>query len=216
MLTFEETVGDVRPIRDRPFRVQPRCAPHCAALCTEEGLAAAYRSYARDLAGFCRRALADSWLAEEITQEVFVKAWRNCARFDGREGARGPAAGTPIHDPLRPWLFAIARNAVIDAVRRRARRPALVSGHEQADHRGDPFDEYARFDDADLVRGGLDTLPPAQCAAVVAIFIEGLSYEQAAARLDIPVGTVKSRVFTALRTLRAALGGSRDTRSRAS
>lgn len=216
MLTFEDTVVDVRPIDRRPFRDQPRCAPHCAALCTEAGLAAAYQAHARDLAGFCRRALADYWLAEEITQEVFVKAWRNCARFDGREGVRGPVAGAPTHDPLRPWLYAIARNAVIDAVRRRARRPALVSRPEEADHRGDPLDEYARFDDADLVRAGLDMLSPAQCAALVAIFIDGLSYEQAAARLDVPVGTVKSRVFNALRALRVALGGCRDTRLRAS
>jgi RNA polymerase sigma-70 factor (ECF subfamily) len=216
MLTFEATVADGRPTSRRPFRAQPRCAPHCAALCTEAGLAAAYRTHSRDLAGFCRRALTDSWLAEEITQEVFLKAWRNCARFDGREGPRGQATGTPMPEQLRPWLFAIARNAVVDAVRHRARRPGLVPGPEHVDHHGDPFDQYARFDDADLVRAGLDTLPPAKCAALVAVFIDGLSYEQAAARLGVPVGTVKSRVFSALRALRVALGGCRDTRSIAS
>jgi RNA polymerase sigma-70 factor (ECF subfamily) len=216
MLTFEATVADVPPISRRPFRVQPRCAPHCAALCTEAGLAAAYRSHARDVAGFCRHALTDSWLAEEITQEVFLKAWRHCARFERRDGARGQTAGTPTHEQLRPWLFAIARNAVIDAIRHRARRPTLVSGPEQADRQSDPFDEYMRFDDADLVRAGLDTLSPAKCAALVAVFIDGLTYEQAAARLGIPVGTVKSRVFNALRALRVALGGGQDARSPAS
>jgi RNA polymerase sigma-70 factor (ECF subfamily) len=211
MLTLEATAPDVPPTSRRPFRVQPRCAPHCAALCTEAGLAAAYQAHAREVAGFCRHAVTDSWLAEEITQEVFLKAWRNCARFERR---RGQAAGTPMHEQLRPWLFAIARNAVIDAVRHRARRPTLLSEPEQADRHRDPVDEYLRFDDADLVRAGLDTLSPAKCAALVAVFIDGLSYEQAAARLGIPVGTVKSRVFNALRALRVALG--RHSRSPAS
>jgi len=198
MLTFEAPVADGQ-----------RCAPHCASLCTEAGLAEAYRIYAAAIAAFCRRSLTDPWLAEEIMQEVFVKAWRNCARFDDREG---PAGDHLLHDRLRPWLFVIARNAVIDAVRRRGRHLTLVSGSELVD----PFDGYTRFDDADLVRSGLETLSPAHSAALVAIFIEGLTYDQAAARLGIPSGTLKSRVFNALRALRSALGARRDARPAAS
>ena len=133
-------------------------------------------------------------------QEVFVKAWRHCDRFDGRDSL----AAAPVQARLRMWLFAIARNAVIDAARHRGRRPPLGAHPEQPDH-GDPCDGYARFDDADLVRTGLATLSPAHRATVVAIYLDGLTYEQAAARLGIPAGTVKSRVFTALRSLRDAL-----------
>ncbi|MEJ3655145.1 RNA polymerase sigma factor [Actinomycetes bacterium KLBMP 9759] len=225
MLTTEATDADVRPTSRRssptashrsPPSARSRCTPHCASLCTDAGLAEAYRCHSRELTGFCRRALTDPWLAEEITQEVFVKAWRHCANFDGREQACGGSPGSAVHARLRTWLFAIARNAVIDAARRRGRRPSLASDADQPDRQAAPFDEYARFDDADFVRACLGTLSPAHRATLIAVFIDGLSYEQAAARLGIPIGTVKSRVFKALRALRATLDASQASQRFAS
>jgi RNA polymerase sigma-70 factor (ECF subfamily) len=208
--TCESTAAEIRPI-DRPLRARvqcsSQCSSQCASLCTEAGLADAYRSHATEIAAFCRRALTDGWLAEEVMQEVFLKAWRHCDRFDGRESL----ADAPVQERLRMWLFAIARNAVIDAARRRGRRPRLVA-HPEPPDQGDPVDGYARFDDADLLRTGLAALSPAHRASVVAIYLDGLTYEQAGVRLGIPAGTVKSRVFAALRSLRDAL----DARSAAS
>jgi RNA polymerase sigma-70 factor (ECF subfamily) len=187
------------------------CAPHCARLCTEEGLATAYAAYAGALTGYCRRALADHGLAEEITQEVFVRAWRRCATFEARDAATGvltPFAG------LRTWLFAIARNAVIDAARGRGRRPAVHPDPERVTQEADPRDTYARFDTAEQVRGGLAGLSPDHRAILTAIFIDELTYGQAAARLSIPLGTVKSRVFYALRALRAQIDDQPATHGR--
>jgi RNA polymerase sigma-70 factor (ECF subfamily) len=185
-----------------------RCAPSCARLCTKDGLAKVYAALAGELTGYCRKALADHGLAEEITQEVFLRAWRHCSDFraDVRAGegeAPDRAAG------LRTWLFAIARNAVIDAIRGRGRRPALHPEPEQAVRLADPSDTFARFDTAEQVHRGLAGLTADRRDILTAIFIEELTYEQAAARLGIPIGTAKSRAFYALRALRAQIDGGR-------
>lgn len=178
------------------------CAPRCARLCTDAGMTAAYAKHAGELTAFSRRALADHGLAEEITQEVFVRAWRHCGRFD----ASLDVAGRTLANPLRTWLYAIARNAVIDAVRTRRRRPVLHPDPARELRLVDQRDTYARFDTADEVRSGLARLSAVHRDAVVAVFLDELTYEQAATRLGIPVGTVKSRAFYALRTLRGQMG----------
>jgi RNA polymerase sigma-70 factor, ECF subfamily len=178
------------------------CAPSCARLCTGDGFAQAHAALSGELTGYCRKALADHGLAEEITQDVFLRAWRHCSGFRMPDGdARDRVAR------LRTWLFAIARNAVIDAVRGRGRRPALHAEADQAAQLADPSDTFARYDTAEEVYRGLAGLTPDGRAILTAIFIEELTYEQAAARLGIPVGTAKSRVYYALRALRAQLDG---------
>jgi RNA polymerase sigma-70 factor (ECF subfamily) len=187
------------------------CAPSCARLCTADGFAQAYAALSGELVGYCRKALADHGLAEEITQDVFLRAWRHCSDFRTRDGeARSGVA------QLRTWLFAIARNAVIDAVRGRGRRPALHPEPDQAVRIADPSDTFARFDTAEQVQRALAGLSPDGRAILTAIFIEELTYEQAAARLGIPIGTAKSRVYYALRALRAQIddGPSRPSRRR--
>jgi RNA polymerase sigma-70 factor (ECF subfamily) len=140
--------------------------------------------------------LADHGLAEEITQEVFLRAWRRCATFDTTHGERAQ---------LRSWLFAIARNAVIDAVRRRGRRPMLHLDPARLGQQADPSDMYARIDTVELLRGGLAGLTPRHRGILTAIFVDELTYEQAADRFAIPIGTVKSRIYYSLRAIRAQL-----------
>jgi RNA polymerase sigma-70 factor (ECF subfamily) len=183
----------------RPVAVIP-CAHDCAQLCTPRGLATAYAAHAGELTGYCHRALADHGLAEEITQEVFVKAWRHCARFDGRNARTGESKPAVR---LRRWLFAIARNAMIDAARSRGRRPGVHPDPDRAAHQADPTDLFDRYDTAEQVYGRLARLSAEHRAILTAIFIEELRYEQAATRLGVPLGTVKSRVYYALRVLRA-------------
>jgi RNA polymerase sigma-70 factor, ECF subfamily len=190
-------------LETRPSTIaDSRCAPSCARLCTKDGLATVYAALAGELTGYCRKALADHGLAEEITQEVFLRAWRHCSDFRAREGE------APDHvSGLRTWMFAIARNAVIDAIRGRGRRPALHSEPDRAARLADPSDTFARYDTAEQVHRGLAGLTADGRAILTAIFIEELTYEQAAARLGIPVGTAKSRAFYALRALRAQIDG---------
>lgn len=187
------------------------CSPSCARLCTEDGFAQAYTALSGELTGYCRKALADHGLAEEITQDVFLRAWRHCSDFRTSDGEALDRVAR-----LRTWLFAIARNAVIDAVRGRGRRPALHSEPDQAVRQADPSDTFARFDTAEQVHRALAGLTSEGRAVLTAIFIEELTYEQAAARLGIPVGTAKSRVYYALRALRAQIddGPARPARRR--
>jgi RNA polymerase sigma-70 factor, ECF subfamily len=185
----------------RPVDTAPAgCAPDCARLCTEDGLTSAYTAHANELTGYCRRALADHGLAEEITQEVFLRAWRRCATFTVRDGSTRDEAAQ-----MRTWLFAIARNAVIDAARRRGRRPALHSDPDHVVQQADPSDSYALFETVEQVRTGLAGLTPNHRSILTAVFVDELTYEQAAARFAIPIGTVKSRIYYALRALRAEL-----------
>jgi len=87
----------------------------------ESDVRVAYREHGRGLLGFAVNELGDRGLAEELVQEVFVRAWRSGRQFD------------PQRASLRTWLFAIARNLVIDARRARGSRPplALVTGPER-------------------------------------------------------------------------------------
>lgn len=180
-----------------------RCAPRCALLCTSGGLAEAYRRHAGELTGYCNRFLLDHGLAEEIAQEVFVRAWRACAGFTDHEAGPDGAPGSPTR--LRAWLFTIARHAVIDAVRGRDRRPSLHPDPDRADHQPDPRDGFARYDTSEQVHRALTQISPRHRAVLVAVFFEGLDHVQVARRLGVPIGTVKSRVHYGLRAVRDRL-----------
>ncbi len=155
----------------------------------------AYGAHGSEIYGFCRRVTGDAGLAEEITQDVFVRAWRARRQFDGRLAS------------LRTWLFQIARNASIDAHRARSVRPALAGERQHDDRRhGDDLavavDEIDRLADRWLVESSLRRLSVEHREAVVAVHLLGCTYTDVAADLGVPVGTVKSRVFNGIRQLR--------------
>lgn len=133
--------------------------------------------------------------AESLMQETMVRVWRRSAQF---EPARGTAAG---------WVFTIARNLRIDALRRQRRPefdptdPAFVPDDEPpADAR------LEQAETADLMRDALGALPDDQSQILRLAFLEGLTHQQVAARLAIPIGTVKTKIYRGLARLRAALG----------
>lgn len=164
----------------------PRSAP---GLQDDAGLAAAYDAHEGELYGFALRALGDHGLAEEAVQETFIRAWRAARRFD-------PALGT-----LRGWLFAICRRVVIDLARTRAALPVP----------GEVPDQAALSDDLDRMLSGWEVeeamarLSPEHRQVVIAIHVDGQRASEVAARLGVPEGTVRSRLFYALRALRLAL-----------
>ncbi|MCB1369522.1 MAG: sigma-70 family RNA polymerase sigma factor [Rhodobacteraceae bacterium] len=151
--------------------------------------------YAGRIKGFLMRRGASEADAEEIVQEVMVAIWRRAASFDPERAA----AAT--------WIFTIARNRRIDLVRR-ARRPE--PDPQDPLFRPDPEPgSVARISAAERearLRAGLAGLAPGQRQVLVAAFYEGLSHGEIAARLDLPVGTVKSRIRLAFGHLREAIG----------
>jgi RNA polymerase sigma-70 factor (ECF subfamily) len=164
-----------------------------AALATEAGVREVYAAHGGELFRFALRSLNDRGLAEEAVQETFVRAWQASDRFDDRLGS------------LRTWLFAIIRNVVIDLSRARAVRPALAavdSPAEVVDLTDDAVDRVLR---EWQVEEALRMLSDEHRIAIVEVHYRGRSYGEVATQLRVPVGTIKSRVFYALKAMRLAL-----------
>jgi RNA polymerase sigma-70 factor (ECF subfamily) len=150
---------------------------------------AAFAEHGSALLGFAVNALQDRGLAEDCVQETFLRAWRARDSFDGERGS------------VRTWLFAIERRVILDVHRARARTPRIVAEEdapEQATHDPDPLDRLGIVE-------GLARLSDAHREAVVAVHLTGLSYQELSASTGVPVATLRTRVFHALRALRTHL-----------
>lgn len=157
-----------------------------------------YRSYGKVVYAAAYRVLGDRGLAEEATQQAFLKAWRAAESFD--------------HDrELGPWLASIARRAAIDLYRREAVR---VTDPLDSVAPGDPAlavqPEQAAMYDAWEVRQAVEELPEDEQEVVRLQHFEGLTHAEIAERLTVAVGTVKSRSFRAHKRLAALLGHLRE------
>lgn len=165
----------------------------------EEFVRALYAEVGAPLYGYALRLTGDRERAEEVVQETLVRAWRRADLLDAE-----PAA-------IRGWLFTVARNLVTDQWRAAAARPRTVSADDAlaAVPADDALDQaMLRW----IVSAAIDRLSPEHRAVLVETYYEGRTVAEAAARLGIPAGTVKSRTYYALRALRLALeelGGAR-------
>lgn len=161
---------------------------------SEAALRAAYAAHGPELYRFALRQLRDDGAAQEVVQEVFLRAWRRADTFDGSVAS------------LRVWLFAIARNVVVDEVRRLAVRPwrhGLTENPEASAPSVDPMD--ASMIDGWLVEEALRALKPEHRQVIVQAYLRGRPYAEIAAEAGVPVGTVRSRVFYGLKALRLAM-----------
>ncbi len=157
----------------------------------ERLLEAMWARHARAVDGFLRHLVDDPARAQELSQEVFLRAWRHQEDLDDDE------------DRVRSYLFTIARNLVTDDHRAAARRPRLVHDEASLAIAAAP-DEHERALQGWLVDDAIATLSPAHREVVDLMFFQGLSVAATADRLGVPAGTVKSRSYYAVRALRAA------------
>jgi RNA polymerase sigma-70 factor (ECF subfamily) len=151
-----------------------------------------YRRYAGELFGFAMGALGDREQAEEVVQDVFAQLWRHAGRYDGSRAS------------VRTWLYAIARNRIVDAHRRAAARPRRAD--ESSAEAEAELDES--LDQAVLrwqVSAALARLSPAHRDVIRLAHYGGLTMREIAERTGVPLGTVKSRTSYALRHLRLIL-----------
>lgn len=156
--------------------------------------AEAFSFYAPRVKAYLMRLNAPAPLAEEIAQEVMLTVWRKAGQFDRTQAS----AST--------WIFRIARNRRIDAARRAA-RPEL-DGHDPAlqPPAAEPPDDAAHAaGQADRVGAALAGLPESQLVLLRLAFFDGLSHREIARRLDMPLGTVKSRLRLSFDRLRERL-----------
>lgn len=159
----------------------------------EELLRRLYAEHAGALYAFCVRWTGDRQRAEDLVQEVFLRAWRNVHRVDLQE------------QPVRPWLIAVARNLLTDQHRARASRPVLVDEHAGSNRAPEGPDAIDRAVQSWQVAAAMQKLSAEQREVLVQAHWLGRSVGQTAAVLGIPPGTVKSRTYYAIRALRLIL-----------
>ena len=169
-----------------------------------------YRTHVRRVYAVCLRMAADVTRAEDFTQRTFVTAWQKLALFRADS-----AFGT--------WLHRIAVNVTHDAATRRKASPApfsaLLANEEEdgddianltPDSSSGPSDAVTREERRQAVRRALAELPPHHRTVLVLFDIEGHTYEELAATLELPMGTVKSRLNRARLALREKLESCRE------
>lgn len=164
-----------------------------ATLRDEDAARRIYRKYHMDLLRFGFHMLGNRGLAEEMVQETFVKFCQQAGRYDVSRG------------PVRGWLFTMAKSAAYDIRRRPSSRPMLPVEDFQLPPQYDTVDQALTVLTVDQA---LDKLPSIY-GDVMRLFRDGFTHSEIAVRLDIPVGTVKSRTAKAADMLRADLASLR-------
>jgi RNA polymerase sigma-70 factor (ECF subfamily) len=151
-----------------------------------DALARLYDAYASIVGAVARRILRDPGEAEEIVQEVFVQAWRQAGRFDRRRGT------------LAAWLVNMARSRALDRVRRRTIRREAADDLPRTAPPQPPEEPMA-------LRAALTGLSDDQRLALELAFYEGLTHSEIAKRLGQPLGTIKTRIRSAMLRLKDVL-----------
>jgi RNA polymerase sigma-70 factor (ECF subfamily) len=171
-----------------------------------ESFGALMKRYERELYGYLVRYLGDRELAEDVFQNTFLQLYTKIGTYDQER-------------PVKPWLYTIATHQAIDALRRNGRHQAvsLDQGREELpdgevrrlvevieSRASGPLDQVQGEERRAKVRDSVDRLPEFLKQVVVLAYYQGLKYREIAEVLEIPVGTVKSRLHAALARLQEA------------
>ena len=164
-----------------------------------EALAELYDRHSRLVYSLALRIIRDQGEAEDIVQEVFSQAWRQAGRYEARRGN------------VIAWLLNLTRSRAIDRLRGRQSRPEAASDSLLAIDIPDltlPVDEQLSLEGrASRVRAAMKELSVLQRVAIELAFYEGLTHVEIAERLELPLGTVKTRIRQGLLKLKDRLAG---------
>lgn len=170
-----------------------------------QALSRLYDRYARLVFSLALRIVGRVDLAEEVTQDVFLRVWEKASQYNPRRGS------------VKTWLVTIARNRTLDVLRRQKRRPPSWHDIRTPEGEGEWFSEQIVADgptveetiqhdwEVQRVRVALAQLAPEKRQVLLLAYFEGLSHQEMAERLGLPLGTVKSRLRAALQALHRAL-----------
>lgn len=158
--------------------------------------------YERELYNYLRRFLGDAVLAEDAFQATFMQVHLKCHMFDGSRR-------------VRPWLYTVATNQAIDIQRRNKRHNLVSLDRPQRSHHTEvgslmnllvsddpsPSDRFDLRERMEWVRDAVGKLPEQLSSAISLVYFRGMKYREAAEELAVPVGTVKSRLHSAVQQL---------------
>lgn len=153
-----------------------------------------FELYGPRVKSYMMRQGADATTAEDLAQETLLTVWRKAQLYSDEKGS------------ATTWIFTIARNLRIDRLRREVSwQPLPENRDEEASDAPDPEQELSERERRDKVRSVLATLPPDQSEVVTLSYVEGLSHSEIAERLQLPLGTVKSRMRLAYQKVKEAV-----------
>ena len=153
-----------------------------------------YRRFSRPVLGLALRLLRDRSRAEDAVQETFAAIWRSAGSY------------RPDRGPGTPWLYAVARNAIVDRARAR-REPTFADVPEQAAPEAGPAEQAESSYVSWRVHRAVHDLPSNEREVLELAYWSGLSQSEVATFLGLPLGTVKTRTRTALARLADLLEG---------
>jgi RNA polymerase sigma-70 factor (ECF subfamily) len=186
------TTGELQALGSRPAdREEAALIARVVAGDEDDALQAICARYAKPLFALGLRLLGDRGMAEEMVQDTFVRLWRNVERFDPERGS------------LRTFIYTLARRAAIDLRRRPASRPLTTADRDDGfEPEGTGEGDFDRLVLAMAMRDALGSLSQKHREALELQFREDLTQREVAERLGIPLGTVKTRTYHALRALK--------------
>jgi len=168
-----------------------------------DALLVLHKRYANLVYSMAWRVLRDVGLAEEVTQDVFMKLWQRSQRYDAGRGR------------FSAWLLTVTRFAAIDRLRQEGRRPSVIELSDDDSDNRTRLEQLLPTDHASWERGQhlrllLQELPSEQRQAVELAFFGGLTHSELAEYLGLPLGTVKGRLRLGLERLRSLWLDERD------
>lgn len=161
----------------------------------EQAFASLFDRYNSTLLGFLIRILNNKAEAEDVLQEVFVQVWRDAPRYDVRRGR------------VFTWLVTIARSRALDRLRALGSHESMRTkwAIESMVSPSSAMDNTIRSDQAKIIRHALEDINDAQREVLLLAYFEGLSHQEIADRVGIPLGTAKTRIRDGLKKLRGML-----------
>jgi RNA polymerase sigma-70 factor (ECF subfamily) len=190
---------EVSSVNDVAEQAEPEQLIESAGRGDHSALLALYDRFGSTLFALALRIVRTHADAEDVVQDAFVRAWREAPSFDRTRGS----AGT--------WLATLTRNRAIDLLRAKGRKARREDAHkieilvDESLRPDSPESNAARGQRAAAVRAAIETLSTEQREALELAYFGGLSHSEIAEQLGLPLGTVKTRLLTAAKKLRAAL-----------
>ncbi|MEL7465990.1 MAG: RNA polymerase sigma factor [Pseudomonadota bacterium] len=159
----------------------------------QSALRALYERHRGPLLAFLKSKCGDAELAADAAQDAMIEVWTSASKFSGKSSPK-------------TWMFAIARNKLVDRLRKDARLTVVEEPPEVVDDAPDPTVVIARAQDATRVRACLANLSESHRSVIELAFFHELKYEEIAEVEGAPLGTIKTRIYHAKKLLMRCLG----------